>query len=47
MVLPGDKVGLYKAMAKAYPASTFIGLDYHKPSTPTARKRAKEAGLKT
>jgi SAM-dependent methyltransferase len=27
-------------------ASTFIGFDYHKPSILTARKRAKEAGLK-
>ena len=33
-------------MAKTYPASTFIGFDYHKPSILTARKRAKEAGLK-
>ncbi len=33
-------------MAKAYPRSTFIGFDYHKPSILTARKRAKEAGLK-
>lgn len=33
-------------MAKAYPKSTFIGFDYHKPSILTARKRAKEAGLK-
>ena len=33
-------------MAKAYPASTFVGIDYHKPSILTARKRAKEAGLK-
>jgi ubiquinone/menaquinone biosynthesis C-methylase UbiE len=33
-------------MAKAYPTSTFIGFDYHKPSILTARKRAKEAGLK-
>jgi len=46
MVLLGDKLGLYKAMAKAYPRSTFIGFDYHKPSILTARKRAKEAGLK-
>ena len=30
MVLLGDKLGLYKAMAKAYPISTFIGFDYHK-----------------
>jgi SAM-dependent methyltransferase len=33
-------------MAKAYPTSVFIGFDYHKPSILTARKRAKEAGLK-
>jgi SAM-dependent methyltransferase len=33
-------------MAKAYPASTFIGFDYHMPSILTARKRAKEARLK-
>lgn len=33
-------------MSKAYPTSTFIGFDYHKPSILTARKRAKEAGLK-
>ena len=33
-------------MAKAYPTSIFIGFDYHKPSILTARKRAKEAGLK-
>ena len=30
MVLLGDKLGIYKAMAKAYPISTFIGFDYHK-----------------
>ena len=33
-------------MAKAYPTSTFISFDYHKPSLLTAHKRAKEAGLK-
>ncbi len=33
-------------MAKAYPTSTCFGFDYHKPSILTARKRAKEAGLK-
>lgn len=33
-------------MAKAYPASTFVGFDYHKPSIAAARKRAKEAGVK-
>jgi 2-polyprenyl-3-methyl-5-hydroxy-6-metoxy-1,4-benzoquinol methylase len=32
-------------MAKAYPHSTFIGFDYHKPSIQAARKRAKEAGV--
>lgn len=32
-------------MAKAYPRSTFIGFDYHKPSILTSRKWAKEAGL--
>lgn len=33
-------------MAKAYPRSTFIGFDYHKPSILAARKRAKDAGTK-
>ena len=33
-------------MAKAYPKSTFVGFDYHKPSIIAARKRAKEAGVK-
>lgn len=33
-------------MAKAYPKSTFVGFDYHKPSIVAARKRAKEAGVK-
>ncbi|MGH7205668.1 MAG: class I SAM-dependent methyltransferase [Nitrospiraceae bacterium] len=33
-------------MAKAYPKSTFVGFDYHKPSILAARKRAKEAGVK-
>ncbi|MGH7208909.1 MAG: class I SAM-dependent methyltransferase [Nitrospiraceae bacterium] len=33
-------------MAKAYPRSTFIGFDYHKPSIVAARKRAKDAGAK-
>ena len=46
MVLLGDKLGIYKAMAKAYPRSSFIGFDYHKLSILTARKRAKDAGLK-
>jgi 2-polyprenyl-3-methyl-5-hydroxy-6-metoxy-1,4-benzoquinol methylase len=33
-------------MAKAFPKSKFIGFDYHKASIQTARKRAKEAGVK-
>jgi len=33
-------------MAKAFPRSTFIGFDYHKPSILAARKRAKAAGVK-
>ncbi|TKB72168.1 MAG: class I SAM-dependent methyltransferase [Nitrospira sp.] len=33
-------------MAKAYPNSSFMGFDYHKPSILTARRRAKEAGVK-
>jgi SAM-dependent methyltransferase len=33
-------------MATAYPKSTFVGFDYHKPSILAARKRAKEAGVK-
>jgi SAM-dependent methyltransferase len=32
-------------MAKAYPKSTFIGFDYHKPSIEKAREKAKEAGV--
>ena len=32
-------------MAKAFPASQFIGIDYHEPSIATARKRAAEAGV--
>ncbi|WAC00151.1 class I SAM-dependent methyltransferase [Pseudomonas putida] len=32
-------------MAQAFPASTFIGYDYHAPSIATARERAGEAGL--
>jgi ubiquinone/menaquinone biosynthesis C-methylase UbiE len=31
-------------MAKAFPKSEFIGIDYHAPSIETARVRAKEAG---
>ena len=33
-------------MAKAYPNSSFMGFDYHKPSIIAARKRAKGAGAK-
>ena len=32
-------------MAQAYPASTFIGSDYHDASIQTARKRAADAGV--
>jgi SAM-dependent methyltransferase len=32
-------------MAKAFPASQFIGYDYHAPSIDTARERAKSAGI--
>jgi SAM-dependent methyltransferase len=32
-------------MAQAFPASRFIGFDYHGPSVDTARKRAAEAGV--
>ena len=32
-------------MAKAYPKTTFVGVDYHKESIDTARQRAKEAGV--
>ena len=32
-------------MAKAYPKSTFVGIDYHPESIETARQRAKEAGV--
>jgi 2-polyprenyl-3-methyl-5-hydroxy-6-metoxy-1,4-benzoquinol methylase len=32
-------------MAKAYPKSTFVGIDYHPASVETARQRAKEAGV--
>ena len=32
-------------MAKAYPRSTFVGVDYHKESIEVARKRAQEAGV--
>jgi SAM-dependent methyltransferase len=33
------------AMAKAFPASTFVGFDAHEPSVAAARKRAAEAGV--
>ncbi|MFJ4255767.1 class I SAM-dependent methyltransferase [Pseudomonas monteilii] len=32
-------------MAQAFPASTFVGYDYHGPSIITANERAREAGL--
>ncbi len=32
-------------MAKHYPKSTFVGIDFHEPSITEARKQAKEAGL--
>jgi 2-polyprenyl-3-methyl-5-hydroxy-6-metoxy-1,4-benzoquinol methylase len=32
-------------MAKAFPASHFVGYDYHAPSIDTARERAKAAGV--
>ncbi|UPG93844.1 class I SAM-dependent methyltransferase [Luteibacter aegosomatissinici] len=32
-------------MAKAFPASQFVGYDYHGPSIDTARERAKAAGV--
>jgi len=32
-------------MAQAFPASTFVGYDYHAPSIATARERASEAGV--
>ena len=32
-------------MAKAFPKSTFVGLDYHKPSIEWATRAAKEAGV--
>ena len=32
-------------MAKTYPKSTFVGIDYHDESITTARQRAKDAGL--
>jgi len=33
-------------MAKAFPQSKFVGIDYHGPSIETARARAAEAGVK-
>lgn len=32
-------------MAQAYPASTFVGVDYHEASIVVARRRAEEAGV--
>jgi SAM-dependent methyltransferase len=32
-------------MARAFPASTFIGYDYHGPSIEVARRHAREAGI--
>ena len=32
-------------LAQAYPASTFVGFDYHAPSIETARQRAAQAGV--
>lgn len=32
-------------MAKAFPKSTFVGIDYHESSIVTAQQRAKEAGV--
>src|SRR5499426_4721832 len=32
-------------MAKAYPSSQFVGIDFHSPSIEIARKRAADAGL--
>ncbi|MCA1835650.1 MAG: class I SAM-dependent methyltransferase, partial [Actinobacteria bacterium] len=32
-------------MAQAFPASTFVGFDYHRPSIESARKLAAEAGV--
>jgi 2-polyprenyl-3-methyl-5-hydroxy-6-metoxy-1,4-benzoquinol methylase len=32
-------------MAKAFPKSTFVGIDYHPESIETARQRAKDAGV--
>lgn len=33
-------------MAKSFPRSEFIGIDYHEPSIETARRRAVEAGVR-
>jgi 2-polyprenyl-3-methyl-5-hydroxy-6-metoxy-1,4-benzoquinol methylase len=33
-------------MAKAFPNSTFMGFDYHKPSIKAAKQRAKQAGVR-
>jgi ubiquinone/menaquinone biosynthesis C-methylase UbiE len=32
-------------MAKAFPSSEFVGIDYHEESIQTARERAEEAGV--
>jgi 2-polyprenyl-3-methyl-5-hydroxy-6-metoxy-1,4-benzoquinol methylase len=32
-------------MAQAFPASTFVGFDYHRPSIESARKLAADAGV--
>jgi SAM-dependent methyltransferase len=32
-------------MAKAFPRSTFVGFDYHRPSVERARERARQAGV--
>jgi len=33
-------------MAKSFPSSEFIGIDYHAPSIDTARRRAAEAAVR-
>ena len=50
MVLIGEKLGLYKAlaeklMAKAFPNSEFFGFDYHDKSIEAARESARAAGV--
>ena len=34
-------------MARAFPASTFVGFDYHEPSIVSARQQAEQAGVAT